>query len=483
MLFVLVLCIFLNPARAVRRWTSLLCVYSPLYLCFVIFKTIAWRVLSTSRNHRHFVQPGQRIETMHIRQLPSGLLALIQIALLSRTAAALVVNARSLNTLLPRDTCAGREGLSACGQDLPDNFCCTFGDACIRLNNTGAQGAALCCPNGGSCEDINVITCDTSFHDPNNFPELPLHSTDTSIALPTCGKGCCPLGYECADDGALCRIKDSAKASETVNVSPTTSAIPTAEPTSTAESPSTTSDSTPSTSASAKPTGTGVPVTIEPKETDHVNTAGLVLAGLFPGLLVGSAITLGILMWLKKRQQKRGDKSPATSSFFGPPTPHDSKPPKISEPIYQPGMSDRVVFGQNRTASGGSVPVMSTSGGFYKPEHRDDRRTADSTTLVGQSDNSNKKVRTLDPPFETPTKPGRSTRREQTKSFFSRSSSRSSRRNTQETITMTMSPPRIPSSYQNTPQARQTTYSDVYRAVGVSPSQMKSTRPSEDVPR
>jgi hypothetical protein len=52
-----------------------------------------------------------------------------------------------------------------------------------------------------------------------------------------------------------------------------------------------------------------------------------------------------------------------------------------------------------------------------------------------------------------------------------------------ETISMTMGPPRVPSSHQNTPQVRQTTYSDVYRAVGVSPSQVRSTRPSEDVPR
>ena len=191
------------------------------------------------------------------------------------------------------------------------------------------------------------------------------------------------------------------------------------------------------------------------------------------------------MLFLKKRQQKkRGYKSDTGSSFFGPPTPHDARAPKISEPIYKPGMSDRVVFGQNRTASGSTVPVMPAVAGFYKPDN-DGQRTADSNTLVSAPAGSGKKVRTLDPPFETPTKPGRNARREQAKSFFSRSSSRSSRRrDTQETITMTMSPPRVPSTYQQeTPQVRQTTYSDVYRAVGVSPSQVRSAKPSMDVPR
>jgi hypothetical protein len=214
-----------------------------------------------------------------------------------------------------------------------------------------------------------------------------------------------------------------------------------------------------------------------------------VFAGLIPGLLVGSAVTLGVLFFLKKSQQKkRGYKSDTSSSFFGPPTPHSPKPPKISEPIYQPGMSDRVVFGQNRSVSGNTIPDMIAAGGYYKSTNNV-RMTADSATLVSPPGSSNKKVRTLDPPFETPTKPGRNARGDAGRSFFSRSSSRTSRRNTQgttnsmETISMTMGPPRVPSSYQNTPQVRQTTYSDVYRAAGVSPSQVRSLRPSEDVPR
>jgi hypothetical protein len=212
-----------------------------------------------------------------------------------------------------------------------------------------------------------------------------------------------------------------------------------------------------------------------------------VLAGLFPGLLAGAAITLGILFFLKRRREKRGYKSDTSSSFFGPPTPHENKPPKISEPIYQPGMSDRVVFGHNRTPSGATIPEgTATYNGYYKPS--DNRTTTDSATLVSPNAGGGKKVRTLDPPFETPTKPGRTAQRDPAKSFFSRSSSRSSRRNTQrttgsmETISMLMGPPRVP-SYQRTPDMRQTTYSDVYRAAGISPSQVKSTRPSEDTPR
>jgi hypothetical protein len=240
-------------------------------------------------------------------------------------------------------------------------------------------------------------------------------------------------------------------------------------------------------SSSIEATATSSPLSIQPKQTSDNSTAGLVLAGLFPGLLAGAAITVGILFFLKKRRQKRGYKSDSASSFFGPPTPYPNNPPKISEPIYQPGRSDRVVFGHNRSASGNTIPEgTATYDGYYKANNN--RTTADSATLVSPNGSSGKKIQTLDPPFETPTKPGRTAQQDTQRNLFSRPSIRSSRRNTQrttgsmETISMLMGPPRVPSS-QRTPDMRQTTYSDVYRAAGISPSQVKSTRPSEDTQR
>jgi len=72
-----------------------------------------------------------------------------------------------------------------------------------------------------------------------------------------------------------------------------------------------------------------------------------VLAGLFPGIVIGVLLVLGILFLLKKKRDRRAGYESKDSSVFGGATPTVAK---ISEPIYQPGMSDRSDFAHARSA-------------------------------------------------------------------------------------------------------------------------------------
>ncbi|KIW01660.1 uncharacterized protein PV09_06844 [Verruconis gallopava] len=414
---------------------------------------------------------------MKDRTLPSALTALVQVALFTQPILGLAIETMEFHNFLPRVTCSSLANLTSCGQGLPANFCCPSETTCIPIYNTGVQAVGLCCPNGNDCSIIKTITCDTSLQDPILYPASPLHTTNTSQALPTCGSECCPLGYECIN--SECYIKSSSR-------QPSASSM-TGSSTSSILTSSTSATSTSAATPSVAP-ATISPSTIEPKQTGNISKVGLVLVGLFPGLLAGAAIALGILFYLRRRRNRQGYKSDSASSFFGPPTPHDNKPPKISVPIYRPGMADRVVFGHNRTPSGNAVPETAANfSGYYRPNNNSPN-TSDSMTLVSPPHIGKGNViglPILAAPFETPVKRGRAEAPE--KSFFS-TSSKSSRRYTQqttgsmETISMLMGPPRVP-SYQRTPEMRQTTYSDVYRAAGVSPGQVKSTRPSVDTPR
>lgn len=419
---------------------------------------------------------------MRLLRLPSPALAnLILVALLTRSISALVVGTVDTNTLLLRDTCGGQSNLTSCGQGLPSDFCCATGNICLPLNNTGVQ-TAICCPAGRDCTSINVITCDISFQDASKYPALPLHISDLTKTLPKCGNGCCPIGYECVGNDQ-CTMKDTTKEAP-ISTTTTSSSASTFTPlTNTLSASSSTSTSTSS------------PLAILPSQTadkKKTSSVGLVFAGLIPGLIVGALIVFGVLYFLKKRREKRRSRDDS-SSYFGPPTPHPNQPPKISEPIYQPGMSDRTVFTHVRTASGHSIPPEQQSryDSYYKSNQQ---RSTGSATLVSPRYNG-KSVRTLDPPFETPTRPQRTAQQSHVRGLFSKSpsvrttNSRMSRKtlgkstSSMETISMLMGEPRVP-SYQQTPNMRQTTYSDVYRAAGISPSRVPVTaRPSLDTQR
>jgi hypothetical protein len=430
---------------------------------------------------------------------PSRLRDLTLLCWVSATFPATSVLAAAVDTLslFSRNalTCPTDSSLLQCGQGLPSNFCCPSTSKCIPLNNTGTQ-AALCCPSGSDCSFIQPISCDLTLQDPTKYPNSSLHVGDPSVALKKCSTQCCPLGYECQSN--VCAMLNSTKATQSTTAA--TSATATAKSTS---------------SPPAVATESSSPVSVEPvRSSSSKISAGAVMAGLFPGIIIGLLIAAGIYFFLKKRKQRNQDSKDRESHLFGGPAPRT----KISDPIYQPGMSDRTDFMHARSASGSSIPqnqipnsqqANAGFGGYYQPQQRADRPVTGSTgTLVSPTQQDRNKTAALGAPFETPTRPAKSVQGGKVRALFSKVPSQRSRKSRQalgqstgslETIDVLMSqqpglglpPPMLqpfqyrPDGGKTRPSTPQTTYSDVYRAAGISPPKSEfggpaTARPSID---
>ncbi|KAF2435168.1 hypothetical protein EJ08DRAFT_391967 [Tothia fuscella] len=424
------------------------------------------------------------------------------VALLSAVYTAASVSAAALASadthhLFARDTqvCGGNANYTQCGQNLPSTFCCPGSTTCLRLNNTDTA-TALCCPPNSDCSFIQPISCDMSLQDPVKNPTSYLKTEDLSRIMAQCGTDgkCCPLGYEC--DNSLCRMQDSTKKAPFPSSS--SSATPSATST-------TTSTSDPTTT----PTKTSSPANMSPTAVPNKFPAGAVFAGFFPGIILGLLIALGIFFFLKRRKQKakEGYGYERESKLFGGPPPR----PKISDPIYQNGMSDRTDFMHARSASSNSIPpeMLPNSqqgntgfgGGYYHNQQpssnntKNNRPYTDSTTATFVSPSTQQK--SLDAPFETPTRPQRHPTK-RVRALFSKSPSLRSKpslkakdRNTlgksrgsletidilmREQAPLTPAPPamgmlqplRYDSGGPGTPPVK-VAYEDAYRAAGVSP--------------
>jgi hypothetical protein len=425
------------------------------------------------------------------------------LALLSATFPVTSVTAAALATsdsfnLFTRDAsvCGGNENLTQCGQNLPSTFCCPVKTTCLSLNNTGTA-AALCCPPDSDCSFIQPVSCDISLQDPVKYPTSYLKVGDLTKTLGKCGSNnkCCPLGFDCSN--GLCKISDKTKEA----------------PTSTASS-----SSTPTSTSSSTPTSTNrsSPINVEPTRIPNKFPAGAVLAGFFPGILLGLLIALGIFFFLKRRdaQWKAGANSNRTSKLFGGPPPR----PKISDPIYQTGMSERTDFMHARSASGNSIPPEKLPsaqqagvgfGGYYQSNNRP--VTGSTGTLVSPEQQA-RNNHSLGAPFETPTRPSKPIQGKRVRALFSKSPSLRSKGSTRsqntvgqnrgslETIDILMRtqpgfglpPPTLqPLRYdgnrqEGEPQTPPIAFADVYRAAGVSPpkSEFNTTaRPSTDTTR
>lgn len=94
---------------------------------------------------------------------------------------------------LPRNGLRGRDfqcptGTSSCAAISRPNSCCTTGETCVVVTDTGL-GDVGCCPAGTSCSG-SVSTCDTA----NGYTSCPGSSNG----------GCCIPNYDCEDVGCKC---------------------------------------------------------------------------------------------------------------------------------------------------------------------------------------------------------------------------------------------------------------------------------------
>lgn len=288
------------------------------------------------------------------------------------SALAAAVDAAHVFGLIGRDVCTSNN-LTDCGSPLPSGWCCPQQTTCMSLNNTGTL-SALCCPNGNDCGQIETISCNITLQDPSKFPSASVHTQDLTKSLPTCGDNCCPLGYECNSAGD-CQILNSTKEAPTSSAS---------------TSSSTASAMSSSTASSSKSTGTTVPANAIPIPVSNTGFSGRSFAaGFVPGLVLGILATLLLIFFLARRK-KRADKG----SIF------NEKPDRtISDPIYHPQFAARTDFLHKRTASEPapqSATLIATPPeayhGYYNPAIKPSAKSSPDSLAPS-----------LGPPFDTPT--------------------------------------------------------------------------------
>ena len=238
--------------------------------------------------------------------------------------------------LFARDAGCADSSYSACNKNgLPSNFCCPAGNSCYVFNE---NQSVICCPDGKDCSSISTISCDITQQNVTAHPTSPLFTTQLNAKMQSCGNACCPNGMTC-QGGNQCVLSSSSSASSAAASSTTsvasTAASP-AEPTSQAPASaaaSTTASSSPSPSSTSSSQGAAT--------STHCNQFPLtgVLVGFFSGLTLGIILTVLLICCFgrsnKDSSQKRKDR---------PHSDFSSVTATVSDPIYQPGASERADF-------------------------------------------------------------------------------------------------------------------------------------------
>ncbi|KAF2810400.1 uncharacterized protein BDZ99DRAFT_462975 [Mytilinidion resinicola] len=258
-----------------------------------------------------------------------SLICLISTTVPATSALATAVSAAQAVGLIQRETtCGGNSGLSQCGASFPSDFCCPTDLKCLPINNT-ISISAICCPAGQDCGFIQPITCDVTQLDATLHPDNQIHTANTTdLKLEICGSACCPVGYVC--QSGMCAIsKPSSSASASSSLSPTASATGTALPQSS------------QTAASSPPIPTSVP------SSNPGFPAKAVVAGFFPGMLLGAILAVAIIWLINKRREAAKNRY---SGDFG----HVAR--TVSDPIYDPVYAARTDFLRRGSTSVASQP-------------------------------------------------------------------------------------------------------------------------------
>ncbi|KAL8937164.1 MAG: hypothetical protein Q9216_004562 [Gyalolechia sp. 2 TL-2023] len=170
---------------------------------------------------------------------------------------------------------------------------------------------------------ISPLTCDLSQQNASLHPANELHSTDLTGTLQKCGTNtCCPKGFACSN--GQCVMQAAASSSARPASTATGRATANSKPTSTSASSTSDPGSSASQSASAaSETSSGAAVTETKKENKFPVAA--ILAGFFPGMLLGALLTVAVIICIGRRRAKREEKD----GDFG------SVAATVSDPIYQ----------------------------------------------------------------------------------------------------------------------------------------------------
>jgi hypothetical protein len=194
---------------------------------------------------------------------------------------------RSLLETRDTATCGGEQSLTQCGGGLPSDFCCNSGTTCLVLETSSSVKAAICCPNGSDCSQINPISCNESFQNTTNTQ---LH-VDPPQKLNSCGDQCCPMGYNCTNGQCIAQTAPS----------PVSQSKPSSTSTSTGSSGTSTS--------TASAANEGVQPSFGNPSNPNSNFNGRSFAaGFVPGIAIGALIA-GLIILLCIRRRRNSSKS------------------------------------------------------------------------------------------------------------------------------------------------------------------------------
>ncbi|PYH42671.1 uncharacterized protein BP01DRAFT_346595 [Aspergillus saccharolyticus JOP 1030-1] len=279
---------------------------------------------------------------------------------------------QAVGILLPRssDTCPS-DYTQCSGSGLPSTFCCPSTSTCISLDD---GSSAICCPAGQSCDYIEPITCDVQLQNATSHPKNSVHTTRLDDSLATCGSKCCPFGYTCTGD-SLCSLDTSTASTATASTASTTK-------TSTSSTSSTISSSSSSSLATAiSATDPRVSQCSDITNTTTTATAltncpkyptAAVLAGFFPGALLGVTATLLSLLLYRNHRRKHLPPSAKVAQF----TRRSAKGTLIgiSSPMPSAETACRTDFLLRRTQSRASK-ATSAAGGSRRSRSRSRTRS------------------------------------------------------------------------------------------------------------
>lgn len=226
---------------------------------------------------------------------------------------------------------------SQCGNEFPSNFCCPTAGSCVSLaENT----TVLCCPDGEDCSSIEPISCNIDDYNASTTPLSPVHTTNLTGQLPTCGSQCCPFGYSCSR-AALC-VMDADNTDGLATSTSTSSTGTAATPSATGNGLVT--DNTPGSSTTVAVSSGSTPTAIadsndgSPSASTKGRTIGIATGSAVAGL--AGIVAILICAWLRKRRAMQtvgelpvstGEMSRPTPKMYqaGRPRPVASTPPPL----------------------------------------------------------------------------------------------------------------------------------------------------------
>ncbi|RAK71786.1 uncharacterized protein BO72DRAFT_453400 [Aspergillus fijiensis CBS 313.89] len=222
---------------------------------------------------------------------------------------------QAVGILLPRssDTCPS-DYTQCSSSGLPSTFCCPSSSTCISLDD---GSSAICCPAGQSCDYIEPITCDVQLQNATSHPKNSVHTTRLDDSLAKCGSKCCPFGYTCTGD-SLCSMDTSTASTAAASsaTSSTTSSTTSSSSSSSLATAISATDPRVSTSSAADNTNTNTTssATATQLKCPQYPTAA-VLAGFFPGALLGVTATLLSLLLYRHHRRKNLPPSAKIAQF------------------------------------------------------------------------------------------------------------------------------------------------------------------------